>query len=59
MKRVIILLCMVSLGCVSTTYHKAITVQKDAEGRITGITVVEEITQKRSETPHPFKYLDE
>lgn len=54
------LLLVFVTACVGTSYHKSVTVRKDADGRIQEIVVVEELTQpNRSERPWPFKYLEE
>jgi hypothetical protein len=36
-------------GCVPITYTKSVTVQKDAQGNITGTTEYESITEPHSE----------
>ena len=48
-----------TVSCRPTIYHKEVTVEKNAQGAIEKITVVEEITQHRSELPHEHKYLDQ
>jgi hypothetical protein len=47
-----------ALGCVATSYHKVVTVHKNAEGKVTEIIVVEELTQpNRQEEPVQFKHI--
>ena len=61
MKVLVFLLCLLfCAGCTSTGYRKHVTVQKDKDGKVQSITVVEEIHQPNlmSEV-REFKYLDE
>ena len=39
------------VGCVPMTYTKSVTVQKDANGKITGSTETETLSEAHSETP--------
>lgn len=48
-------------GCTTITgYHKAVTVEKDGEGKIIKTTIVEEVNQPYlKQEPKTGKYLDE
>ena len=48
-------------GCTTVTgYHKAVTVEKDGNGKIVKTTIVEEIHQPNlMQEPKTGKYLDE
>ena len=39
------------VGCVPITYTKTVTTQQDGSGKVTGMTIVETITEPHSETP--------
>jgi hypothetical protein len=57
---IVVFAALLTQACVATSYHKIVTVHKDAEGRVTEIVVVEELTQpNRSEEPIQFKYMSE
>jgi len=62
-KSIVILLVGVIFlaGCTTITgYHKAVTVEKDKDGKIVKTTVVEEIHQPNLQKEvHQFKYLEE
>jgi hypothetical protein len=63
MKKFIVLLIGVVLlaGCTTLTgYHKVVTVEKDGDGKIIKITVIEEIHQPNLQKEvQQFKYLDQ
>lgn len=47
-------------GCVATSFHKKVIVEKDGTGKIIKTTVTEELIQpNRAEEPMPGKYLNE
>ena len=38
------------VGCVPITYTKTVTTHQDGSGKVTGVTIVETITEPHSET---------
>jgi hypothetical protein len=63
MRRILFALLAATLfaGCATATiYHKAVTVKKDANGNVTEMTILEEITQPdRKERVNAPRYLNQ
>lgn len=58
MKPLLPLLPLIALtGCVQTQFHKSVTVQKDANGKVTSSSETESVTQPGSAWPVHFEYL--